>query len=803
MSKTPFRIKFISLLMIISFILTFTTSSVVAALADEKVEISLSAAAPRKSVALVPSFDYPSVTINSENPVDILWRQSNNALSDEFNIESSANVSYEYPFHIKRSFSPLTDQNNIDYGKTSWLIFNSTSSESHGDYTISTNNSAQAIDDNGEEIFFVQPDNNFHLRIAVGVVGPISVRMNFFPDKGTNYFNYNLFDPNGAIIEPYEFDDGDDEYLCFIAEKKGSYSLIFNPINEPHFYNIKCSTYKPETLRIEDTIKPTIVGLPDSELTDAIKKNAFLTLDWYKFNPAEGQTTRVYFEPLRGIPGPVTPTQFFGPGLNNTVAISRLDQVDVSTSLESKRPNYILVRHDGTARYLIGLEDLEPQAVELETYIYSKLAADMYKVLTFSVNSISSMRIDLFSEDSDVVVTDIINKDGFSSPTQTFSDAASEYKAYNFVAMPGEYILIVHNTINEEVWMNLRVTLNNLEENLEFSDWEDMETDPDSVNLTTDTDVFELSKTDIPFISKSRLFNIKSTFEDERLWWNIYWGAQYDDNNDLVASHGGQDIDVNIRLTLFEEVNGEIQHLEIINERAEISDSVNSEDFFEDIYPYRTISSETGNFWIALDSYMDNNTDYLPYENYLRLGVYDVQDFYYNFDHGANFTDNEASLTNVQINTTRYPDGAIVKVPAAGYDWTEVEVHTLNGTMDNGIRMYVDIPNILSSAVEHVLLIFNLKEDPILSNPDQLGNYTTGYGAPTNQDYIYLALLLEPSNGREVVTFNLTLQRLPTSILTLEKETKVGGRAPGFEWIFSIFGLGTVVYIIRNKKKKF
>jgi len=368
--------------------------------------------------------------------------------------------------------------------------------------------------------------------------------------------------------------------------------------------------------------------------------------------------------------------------------------------------------------------------------------------------------------------------------------------------MPGEYILIVHNTINEEVWMNLRVALNNLEENLEFSDWEDMETDPDTVNLTTDTAVFELSTTDIPYISKSRLFNIKSTFEDERLYWKIYGGAQYDDNNDLVASHGGQDIDVNIMYTFFEEVNGKIVALFSSDFRADISNITNSEGWFNNIYPYRAISSETGNFWIALDSFMANNTDYLPYENYLRLGVYDVQDFYYNFDHVANFTDNEASLTNVQINTTRYPDGAIVKVPAAGYDWTEVEVHTLNGTMANGIRMFVDIPNILSSTNEHVLLIYNLVENPILNNPDQLGNYTTGYGAPTNQDYIYLALLLEPSNGRKVVTFNLTLQRLPTSVLILEKETKVGGGAPGFEWIFSIFGLGTVVYIIRNKKKK-
>lgn len=800
MSKTTFRIKFISLLIILSFILTFTTSSAVAALADEKVEISLSAAAPRKAVALIPSYDYPSVTINSKNPVNIQWRTPPNNLIDEFNIESSVNASYEYPYHIKRDFSPLTDQNTINYGKTSWLIFNSTSSESHGDYTISTNNSAQAIDDNGEETFFVQPDNHFHLRISVGTVGPVSVRLNFFPDKTPDYTNYNLFDPNGAIIEPYEFTNDDDEYITFIAEKKGYFSLIFDPIDEPHFYNIKCQTYKPETLKIEDTIKPTIVGLPDSELTDEIEENNPLTLDWYKINPSEGQVIRTYYESLRGSPV----TRLFTPDANNTVLEAISDINVVRTNIYNKRAYYALVRHDGLARYLIGVEDLEPQAVELETYIFSKLAADMYKALTFSVNSISSMRIDLFSEGSEVEVTDIINKDGFSYSTQTFSDLASEYRAYNFIAMPGEYVLIVHNTINEEVWMNLRVALNNLEETLDFSNWEDMQTDPDSVNLTTDTSVFEFTTTDIPFITKSRIFNIKSMFEDERLYWKIFLGSKYDDNNDLVASHGGENIDVNSRITFLEEVNGKIENLFSLTFRADISSTVNSDDWDTTIYPYRAITSDTGNFWIVLDSYMDNNTNYLPYENYLRLGVYDVQDFYYNIGQEAVFTNNEASLANIKVNTTRYPDGVIVKVPAAGYNWTDVEVHTLNGTMTNGMKLFVDIPNILSSTDEHASLVFNLKEDPSLFTPDQLGNYTFGYGAPTNRDYIYLALLLDPSVGREVVTFNLTLQRLPTSILLLEKETKVtaGGGAPGFEWLLSIFGLGTTVHLVTQKRKR-
>jgi len=793
MSKTPFRIKFVSSLIILTFITTFMASSAVAALADEKVEISLSAAAPRKAVALVPSYDYPSVTINSKNPVDIFWRDNKNTLIEEFNIDSPTNASYEYPYHIKSDYSPLTTKNQINYGDTSWLIFNSTSSQSYGDYVISTNHSASAIDDNGEETFFVQPDYNLHLRISVGSTGPVSIRLNFFPDKPTNYNNYNLFDPNGAKIVPYKFSSGDDEYICFVAEKTGDYSIIFNPIDEPLFYNIKCQTYKPETLKIEDDIKPIVVGLPDSELTDEEKKHNPLTLDWYKFNPREGQITRTYFEDQRGSPI----AKYFTPGLNNTEYIGN---VGVHANFANKKATYVLVRHDGLARYLIGIEDLEPEELDEEVYVYKKLAADRYKVFTFSVFSTSSMRVDLFSEDSEVKVKQIVSIDGTSIITSTHIDSAANYRGTNFFVTPGDYSLIVQNTVNREVWMNLRLGLNSLEEPINFSLWENMETGPDSVNFNTDTTVYELSVADIPGFTQSRIFNLKSTFEDEHFQWKIFWGARYNDSNDLLASHAGQDISVYITFTFFGEINGDIQLLERSDTEATISTSDDEDHYTLTVQFHEAMTSDTGNYWMTMDSYMENDTDILVYENYIRLAAYNVQDYYYNVNYATNFTNSEASLTNIKINSTRYPEGAIIKIPASGFNWTEVEVHTLNGTMIDGMILYTDIPNVYNGDKENVILGFDLEQNP--NNPDELGNYTTGYGAPTHRDYIYLVLLLDPSNIRKIVTFNLTLRSLPTSILSLEKENRSGGRAPGFEWLLSIFGLGTVVYIIRNKKKK-
>ncbi|MCK5343310.1 MAG: hypothetical protein KAR20_07890 [Candidatus Heimdallarchaeota archaeon] len=89
----------------------------------------------------------------------------------------------------------------------------------------------------------------------------------------------------------------------------------------------------------------------------------------------------------------------------------------------------------------------------------------------------------------------------------------------------------------------------------------------------------------------------------------------------------------------------------------------------------------------------------------------------------------------------------------------------------------------------------------MLSEYTEIGNVTTGFGAATDADFMYLYLWVTPLYSGELSSLNITLTRIPTEILILTKELDLGGSgAPGFEWILGISGIAIIVLLLKKKR---
>jgi len=802
MKKILSSIIIISLL---SFMIIIDALKPVAGAAeDEFVTVNLSDDIPERAVALVPAYDYPSFTIDSTRPANISWRKYNNDLISDFNVLSVENASVEFPFNVPIDIEPVTDRGEINYGDTTWLIFNSTSSESYGEYFVGVNHTAAAIADDETNTFWVDPDFNFHLRIVVSETGPISIRLNTFPAKnpaiiGSRYDNVMLFDPNGALINYYHYMHSNDEYFIFIAESKGNYALIFDPTSQPLFFNVEGRKYKPENLEIEEKVKPIIKGITDSELTDKEKENNPLTFEWFKFSPEEDQVTFTHFEAIRGIPE----VGWFSPGINNT---GYRGGPGVSVG-KARGSDYILVIHDGLARYLIGVEKVAKQDLALNTPEKTKFRAQEYRTYNISISSATSLRVELNTENAGVI-SYVYSEENNAFITST-QDIGSTIRIINIFAA-NNFLLILYNSLMKEAWVQLTIERNSPDTLLNFKKWYDMTepATPDAPNAYKDGERIILGDTDISGVVETQVYHLRSPFADKRFYWQILYGVAFNDSNDLIAQHEGQDIDVKINIDLFTEVDGALQHVSLVDVMKTISNTtVISQGMLNLFFPL-TMTSDHGDYWITIDSYMSNGT-LLPYRNILRFNVYDITGYYFKATEKVTFTESVAQIQNFEINTsnTRY---LITEVPVTWMNWTEVEINYLNGTIQSSPYMLIDFPNYFqpSATVESTSLSYYVFQNPNISSSEryeEIGNISTAFGSATYRDSVFLYLYCSSFAPDYIMSFNMTFRRINTTILSLQKETTVGpekkAAAPGFEWMIGLLGLGTVVIILTKRKK--
>ncbi|MHA2245942.1 MAG: hypothetical protein ACXADY_13350 [Candidatus Hodarchaeales archaeon] len=804
MKKNLIRINILSILIIVIVSMTLVVNPIAGAIEDENVVINLSSEVSQQSLALVPAHDYTSLTIDSTRPANISWRNHDNSLIDEFNVLSVENASVEFPINVANDINPVTSKGKINYAETSWLIFNSTSSDSYGEYIVGVNHTAVAIADDDTWTGWVDPDFNFHLRVVVGSAGlPISIRLNTFPEKnpnpvGSRYDNVQLFDPNGAVVDYYRYTYGDDEYFIFIAESKGNYALIFDPVSQPLFFDVESRSYEPETLTIEEEVKPNIKGLTDSELTEEEKENNPLTFDWFKFTAEKDQITYTHYEVIRG----TTDAGWFTPSVNNTVYGG---SPGVSVGKAEKRSDYILVIHDGLSRYLIGVEGIVRKGLETDNPEETKFRAQEYRAYNISVSTATSLRLQLNSESAGVIISEVYSKENnvFITSTQA---VGGTIRVTNLFAT-GNFILILHNSLMKEAWAAITIERNNQETSGDFKEWSGMTdpANPNNPNVYKDGEKITLEKTDILGVVETQVYHFSSSFTDERFFWQILYGVAFNDSNDLIAQHQGQDIDVAINIDLFTVIEDTLQHISLADTVRTISnDSVFAQGNRALFFPL-TMTSDTGDYWITIDSFMSNGTA-LPYENTLRFDVYDTTGFYYDTSQTVTINESIGQIQNFEINTSNYPR-MIVKVPVTWMDWTEVEINYINGTIsDSTVPIFlVDIPNYFEYFVQTEARSLSrlVHENPISYN--EIGNMTTAFGSATYRDYVFLRFYIDSFAPNNIMSFNMTFRRFNSTILNLQKEVTVKparGAAPGFEWVIGLLGLGTLVILATRRKRR-
>ena len=798
MKKILSKINIFSLTIIIVISMTLTVNPIAGAIEDEYVTINLSAETPRQAVALVPAHDYTSFTIDSTKPANISWRTHWNSERGEFNVLSEENASVQFPFNVDNPIEPVTTAGKINYGETSWLIFNSTSSDSYGEFIVGTNHTAAAITDNDEGTFWVDPDFAFHLRIVAGAVGPISIRLNTFPEPvGNRYDNVLLFDPDGALVKYYRYPYEADEYFIFIAESKGDYALIFDPTDEPLFFNVESQTYKPETLPIEEEMKPLIKGLTDSELTWEETLNDPLTFDWFKFTAEEDQVTSTHFEVLR--PPASIPTAWFTPGINNTGWTGKGPGISVGKAEE--RSDYILVIHNRLARYLIGVKEVAFENIELYASEEAKFRAQDYRAYNFSVDTAGSYRIELTSENLGIEIIGIYAKENNALPTSS-QTIDPDVEVINFFATPGSFLLILHNTLPKEAWLDLTIELNSAASSRNFKD---AMVDPWNLNSYKDAEKIELDKTGISGVIKSKTYHFESSFEDERLSWVGLIGCAFNDSNDLIAQHTGQTITVGISLNVFTEIGGTLQELIPFPDfELEIDDvGTPMEQSLHYIQFPSSMTSDSGDYWVTIDSYMTNGSYYLPYENVLHFDIFDYTRYFYDKAPTVTFTENVGQIINYGLNASRY-NGFFIEVPATWMNYTEVEMNYINGTVTESPDLMIDLPDDFNPGLEYRAMSY-INEDP--SDYTEVGNLTTGFGTPTTRDSVFLQFYFMDMDPDQKVMFNITFRMINTTILSLQKETTVkpakAPAAPGFEWVLGLLGLGTLVLLATKRRKRF
>ncbi|MHA1225874.1 MAG: hypothetical protein ACTSPV_03950 [Candidatus Hodarchaeales archaeon] len=785
--------KIIALILMVSILISsMNMTNIIAATNDaESISFSLIPGKTKQAVALVPDRDFPSITINSDNPVNISHRSLSNTNLDEFNFMDTEEATLNFPINMPVTESPLLYNGNIDYQETSYLLFEKNSDDSYGEFTVGTNHTAFAITSDDEQTFRVEPDYNFHLRIVAKNTGPIQLRINFFPDPGfgNRYKSVNLFDPNGVAVSYYNYFYVNDEYFIFIAEEKGNYALQFEPVDTPIFFNVVSKTYKAEELKVEEEFKPIIKGLSDSELTDAIKDQNLLTFDWFKFSPDEGDVCIKEIQTMRGTPV----TVYFAPGRNNT----QYRGLPATSIGKDNRPEYVLVIHDSLARYLIGAYKVPINELEVENPLNRRFKAEEIQAYSVSVSSPSALRFFIKSDLKKVSIEKVLsNSVNIPQLTQgSITELENLYTA-SYFAVEGQYIFLLKNSDNSEKWAEISLAVRTVSENREFDSAESFE-NIIAPNVSTELNPIVLDHIESG-ITETEIMHFRSTYSDEMFYSMVMLGADYFDSNDLIARYGGQNIEFAVRFAIFSEFNGELLKTYNTFSTLTVSNSSGTDVFyfFTDFITMST--SDKGDYWVTLDTYALNGTELIPYPAHLRFAFVDITSLLTSTTMDIEFdSSNRSTILNYEFNASRHFD-FYLKVPLSGFNWTEVEIHTINGTV-NQIDMLMDIPLTFAIGNERVHLKYDIEENPISVN--QVGNLTTAFGIMTEREYIYLCIM-PTALGPDPVVLNITLQRIPTQVLHLKKATNikpVGTGAPGFEWFITLFAL---VLVISHKSKR-
>ncbi|MFX0211130.1 MAG: hypothetical protein ACFFDT_34440 [Candidatus Hodarchaeota archaeon] len=827
MDKIKFDTKVLCTIIVVLTMFGVAAFPVNAAAEDEIVDFSLTPALNRKAVAMAPDFDYPGVTINSGSPANISWRDMSNNEKSSFDVLKEEKASLKYPINTPIDINPVTTSGKRNYADTTWLIFENNSEDSFsGSFNVSTTHQAIAMDDNEKLTFRVEPDYNLHLRIVAGSNRPISVRLNTFPNKaiGSRYDKVIILDPDGFLINPYKYVYGTDEYFIFIAQRSGKYAMLFDPIGEPLYYTVETKTYKPKTLKISEEFEPEISGLSDSELSTLEAMDNPLTFDWFKFTPKEQQVVVPRFEVSRA-KGPASPTltpasRFFTPGVNTTIDAGSYPFITVGS--EDNLPSYMMYIHDGFGRFMAGVEEYIPESLEVGKYLFSKLTAQEYAVYSFNVSSTASYRLALLSENQDIKKIAI---GSVTSESYEFRDislvnakAGIEADVHKFFATPGDYLILIQNTGNQERTLQMVLDVENTAKTKDFKQWTNIDdiTDPDA---RVDAALVALLKTpSLPGIPKSAVLTYTSTWEQERFNWLLEFGWIKSDSLELNGANLGDTIRFIMDYTILTKIDGELTVV------AEETFNLQGDDLGDNenkvlLYP-ATMTSDDGFYWVILDTLVINmtggsNTNYLPYDFNIRFDIFDKTDFYLDKTATVTFSaaDNtSAILTNYNFNTSRYYF-LLVKVPVEWLNWTEVIVHYLNGTYSDEPHLCTDIMNVYGpdAGYDENMTINDYTRTPDPSALDEIANITFAFGSATNRSYIFLWFNFDqltgvPDPDPEIVKINMTFTRIPTYILNLAKETKVKPKgAPGFEFLFGALGLGTLVLLAtrkRNKSKK-
>ncbi len=792
MTKQVLPIMFIFI-----FLTSIVTPQVQGATSDdsESVTVNLSSADPKKAVALVPSADMPSVTLSSSRPINISHRNINNQVLKDFSVPDLAEAANAFPFNYAFPSAPFSSTGGIDYSGTSWLLFDSISSDSYGNFLVSTNHSALAIDDNADELFEVDPDYNFYLQISVGSAGPLSIRLNAFPDPGmgSRYEEIMILDPNGAPVQYYKYNEGDDEYFLLVAEKKGKYVMLIKPTDEKLFFNIQTSTYKPEKLEVEDELKLQIVGTPDSQLSQKEIDDAILTFDWYKYTLDAGDVLYQHFENIRG----VTYNAHFAPNENNTGFIGTfgLNQAEYS-----KRSEYMLIIHDGTARYLLGVEKLTAEPLHFGVLHPDKLRANDMAFFSVNVSTPASVQIQITSESNGVTLIGI-----FGYPHQSYVTSLSDILGENtkltnvFIYESTAYI-VLKNNLPEEAWFEIRVVRNSGLTSRELKDSADM-TPPYDIytpNAYVDSDLltFEMHE-DLPGATTSHIFEYNTLFYEKQLFWEALVGFAFNASNDLVAQHSGETIRHYLDLNMFGLANGRLIHLYQDQISRTYSDSDDYKQTMQPVSLPVTFASSEGRYFFTVDSYLDNGSVTLPYESFCYFDIFTSDPEHLSYIEDIWFVDN-VNQTNILLDPSEARQW-MIKIPVEWMNWTDIELHFTNFTLGSIPVIIQNIRGATLSSYEFSYLGLTQWEMP--SDYSEIGNVTTGFGSASEEDFVYLYLFLNPMYPGELSSLNVTLTRIPTQILLLSKEADLGGSgAPGFEWIWSISTIALIVFFLRKKR---
>ena len=200
---------------------------------------------------------------------------------------------------------------------------------------------------------------------------------------------------------------------------------------------------------------------------------------------------------------------------------------------------------------------------------------------------------------------------------------------------------------------------------------------------------------------------------------------------------------------------------------------------------------------MTVDSNLDNATVTLPYESFCYFDIFTSNQGYFSYIEDIWFVD-DVNQTNMIIDTNEIQQW-IIKIPVEWMNWTDIELHFTNMTLAYQPIIIQNIRNVGPIGAEFSYLGCDQWDMP--SDYSEVGNVTTGFGAASTEDFVYVYLLANSMYPDQLSSLNITLTRVPTEILVLTKEPDLGGSgAPGFQWIWSISGIAIIVLLLKKKR---